>query len=75
MIAVFATPLNWLTTVLHPPALPLERPALNVLAAAPARLPPWMAQDPVAQKYLALLGELPWDRFPERPARRPGGGP
>ncbi|MCZ7571812.1 MAG: hypothetical protein M5U01_24940 [Ardenticatenaceae bacterium] len=29
----------------------------------------------MARKDLRVLGELPWDQFPTRPARRPAGGP
>lgn len=36
-----------------------------------APLPEWVAQDPVVQKYRALLGDLPWADFPERPDFRP----
>jgi hypothetical protein len=38
-------------------------------------LPAWVATDPVVQKYRALLGDLPWHRFPERPTDRPWPGP
>ncbi len=38
-------------------------------------LPAWVAADPVAQKYRALLGGLPWAHFPERPVDRPWPGP
>ena len=40
-----------------------------------APLPPWVAEDPLVQKYRALLGDLPWDQFPERPTNRPWPGP
>ena len=38
-------------------------------------LPAWVAADPVAQKYRALLGALPWHQFPERPTDRPWPAP
>jgi hypothetical protein len=40
-----------------------------------APLPPWVAADPVATKYRALLGSLPWANFPERPTDRAWPGP
>lgn len=40
-----------------------------------AVLPAWVAADPVVQKYRALLGDLPWRQFPERPTDRPWPGP
>ncbi|NTU85747.1 MAG: hypothetical protein HGA45_41535 [Chloroflexales bacterium] len=40
-----------------------------------APLPPWVASDPVVQKYRTLLGSLPWADFPERPSNRPWPGP
>lgn len=32
----------------------------------PEQLPQWVRDSPVAQRYLALLGPLDWDHFPER---------
>jgi hypothetical protein len=52
-----------------PPAVPCP------LTAPSAPLPAWVASDPVVQKYRALLGDLPWDQFPERPTDRPWPGP
>ncbi|NTW97779.1 MAG: hypothetical protein HGB28_04430 [Oscillochloris sp.] len=40
-----------------------------------AALPAWVAADPVVQKYRALLGDLPWGQFPERPTDHPWPGP
>lgn len=40
-----------------------------------AVLPAWVVADPVVQKYRALLGDLPWSQFPERPTDRPWPGP
>ncbi len=45
------------------------------LAHPDAPLPSWVAADPVVQKYQALLGNLPWLHFPERPTDRPWPGP
>src|SRR3954447_21447280 len=38
-------------------------------------LPAWVVHDPVVGKYRALLGDLPWHLFPERPNTRPWPGP
>jgi hypothetical protein len=54
-----------------PPALP-DDPCPLIHPAAP--LPAWVADDPVVQKYRALLGDLPWDQFPERPTDHPWPG-
>ena len=43
-----------------------ERPDLHTLAAQPAALPAFVRQAPLARRYLALLGPLAWERFPER---------
>jgi hypothetical protein len=40
-----------------------------------APLPAWVANDPLVQKYRALIGSLPWHDFPERPNHRPCSGP
>jgi hypothetical protein len=40
-----------------------------------APLPEWVEADPVVQKYRALLGDLPWPDFPERPTDHPFPGP
>jgi hypothetical protein len=45
------------------------------LAHPSAPLPAWLADDPLVQKYQALLGGLPWERFPERTTARPWPGP
>ncbi|MCG3211190.1 MAG: hypothetical protein FOGNACKC_04829 [Anaerolineae bacterium] len=55
--------------------VPLERSNLSQLAAAPANLPEFVHQCPVAMKYLHLLGPLDWDNCPERPEHRPWPGP
>ena len=76
---------NWLPdaldgvrhTALHflLPPVPLERPSLSQLAQPGARLPRFVADCPVARKYLDLLGPLDWDHFPERDPNRPWPGP
>jgi hypothetical protein len=55
--------------------VPLRRPALDVLAQPSYGLPSFVQNCPVAQKYLSLLGPLPWSVFPERPSDRPWPGP
>lgn len=58
----------------RPPELfPLDGPC--PLSHPDLPLPAWVASDPLVQKYQALLGCLPWDRFPERPTDRPWPGP
>jgi hypothetical protein len=52
----------------------VERPSLAHLADLAARLPAFVAEDPVARRYLDLLGPLDWEHFPERPANRPWPG-
>jgi hypothetical protein len=48
-----------------------QRPALNHLAHLPVeQLPAFVRTCPVAHKYLALLGELPWEQLPQREAKR-----
>ena len=66
-----ATLSGWRQAALRP--LPPHDPC--PLAHPDQPLPAWVAADPVAQKYRALLGALPWDRFPERPTDRPWPGP
>jgi hypothetical protein len=46
---------------------PLTHPSLA--------LPDWVASDPLVLKYRSLLGDLPWDQFPERSTERPWPGP
>ena len=86
MIRQSLSPVNWLArfwptsqaqaAVAEPP-LPLQRPALNLLADYPLWLPDRVRNCPVVQKYLHLFGALPWDQFPERPTDRawPGSVP
>jgi hypothetical protein len=58
-----------------PPSIALARPNLDRLAQPDAVLPEFVAADPVARKYLDLLGPLDWAHFPGRPAHRPWPGP
>ena len=56
-----------------PPALlawPVPHPNLAQLAQPGTSLPAFVSACPVAQRYLALLGSLAWDHFPERPTNR-----
>lgn len=58
------------------PPLPLQRPPLKELAALPpSELPPLVQLYPVAMRYLARLGPLNWDDFPERDRKRAWPGP
>lgn len=60
------------------PPVPSVPPPLAVacpLCQPDAPLPSWVAQNPVVQRYQALLGGLPWDQFPERATDRPWPGP
>lgn len=43
-----------------------QRPSLQELAQNPALCPGFVGQSPVAQRYIRLLGQLDWQRFPER---------
>lgn len=54
---------------------PALQPSLSQLAQPNAVLPSFVAADPVARRYLDLLGPLDWDHFPERPGNRPWPGP
>jgi hypothetical protein len=55
---------------LAPLPLPVERRSLDHLASPGAGLPAFVGEDPVARRYLELLGPLDWEHFPERPANR-----
>lgn len=55
------------------PVAPPDDPCPLIHPDAP--LPAWVVEDPVVQKYRALIGSLPWADFPERPADRPYPGP
>jgi hypothetical protein len=56
------------------PMVPLQRPNLHHLAQPGADLPEFVRDSRPALRYLALLGPLDWDHFPERPANRPWPG-
>jgi hypothetical protein len=58
-----------------PPSIGRARPHLERLAQPDAVLPEFVAADPVARKYLDLLGPLDWAHFPERPTQHPWPGP
>lgn len=84
MILQAFSPVNWFSRAkrMDPPAaagpaaaVPLRRPSLSRLAQPDALLPQFVAESTLAHKYLALLGPLDWDHFPERPTNRPWPGP
>jgi hypothetical protein len=64
--------------VILPAFAPLPRAvrrfSLAQLACPDTNLPDWVAEDAVARRYLALLGPLDWNHFPERPANHPWPG-
>lgn len=67
MIAQFNRLSNWLAHwSSHRSSVPLVRPNLAQLAQPDAQLPPFVVDSALAQRYLALLGSLDWDHFPER---------
>ncbi len=78
MLPDLTTPFNRLRTALwcrqpRPPDGPLDDPC--PLAHPDAPLPAWVASDPIVQEYRALLGDLLWATFPERPTDRTWPGP
>jgi Transposase DDE domain len=77
MLLDFTTPFNRLRAALRRhPACPPPSPDIPCPLIHPdAPLPAWVADDPVVQKYRALLGDLPWQQFPERATDRPWPGP
>jgi hypothetical protein len=77
MLLDFTAPFNRLRAALRrQPACPPVPPDIPCPLAHPdVPLPAWVVEDPVVQKYRALLGELPWAAFPERPTDRPWPGP
>jgi hypothetical protein len=76
MLLDFIAPFKALRSALsrHPLAAPAPDIACP-LAQPSAPLPTWVAQDPIVAKYRALIGDLPWADFPERPTDRPFPGP
>ena len=77
MLRDLVAPFNRLRAALRRAPCP-SVPPVDVtcpLAQPDAPLPAWVARDPVVQKYRALLGDLPWQHFPERPTDRPWPGP
>ncbi len=77
MLRDFAVPFNWLraTFRLAPPCPPVPPDIVCPLQQPTAPLPAWVEHDPIVQKYRALLGDLPWADFPERPTDRSWPGP
>lgn len=75
MIAHFNPLSNWLARFSGRSAVPLIRPNLAQLAQPKAQLPAFVADATLAQRYLALLGPLDWDHFPERDPDAPWPGP
>jgi hypothetical protein len=78
MVHAFCQSINRLRDVFRrrsvcPPPAPPD--VACPLTTPTAVLPEWVAADPLVQKYRALLGDLPWSQFPERPAQRPWPGP
>jgi hypothetical protein len=74
MLLYFFAPFNRLYATLRRQRVrPPDAPSPLAHPAAP--LPAWVADDPVVQKYRALLGPLPWAQFPERSGARPWPGP
>src|SRR6266545_3005199 len=77
MLLDFAAPFNLLRDALRrTPVCPPAPPDLPCPLSPPAApLPAWVAHDPLVQKYRALIGDLPWHLFPERPTTRMWPGP
>jgi hypothetical protein len=77
MLLDFTAPFKRLRVVLRrQPAGPPEPPDLPCPLTQPhAALPVWVTSDPLVQKYRALIGDLPWQAFPERPTDRNWPGP
>lgn len=65
------TQLALLPAALLPPKKSEKQRCFHTFWQHPELLPPFVAQCPTARRYLALLGPLPWDTFPERNLQRP----
>lgn len=75
MVLDFAAPFNWLRAALRPAPTCPPPDVPCPLTQPDAPLPAWVAHDPLVQQYRALLGDLPWAAFPERPTDHPWPGP
>ena len=77
MIPVLTPPFNRIHARLSRWRKPPEQPpdVSFPLAHPDLPLPAWVQDEPLVQKYQALLGSLPWSSFPERPPQRPTGSP
>jgi hypothetical protein len=74
MLLDFTAPFNRLRAAFRRTSpYPPDDPCPLVHPHAP--LPAWVASDPLVQHYRALLGDPPWDQFPERPTDRAWPGP
>ncbi len=65
--------LKWRQRACPPPPPPPD--ILCSLAHPDAPLPALVEQDPLVAQYRTLLGQLPWQQFPERSTDRPWPGP
>jgi hypothetical protein len=76
MVLDFTAPFNRLRAALRRnPACPPVPPDVPCPLIHPDVLPAWVVDDPVVAKYRTLLGDLPWDQFPDRATDRPWPGP
>lgn len=77
MVLDFVAPFNRLRAALRrQPACPPPPPDVPCPLTHPhLPLPAWVTSDPLVQDYRALLGQLPWDQFPERATDRNWPGP
>jgi hypothetical protein len=77
MLLDFTAPFKRLRAALRPqpPCPPVPLDLACPLTHPHVPLPAWVADDPLVQDYRALLGELPWADFPERPVDRNWPGP
>ncbi|GIK75608.1 MAG: hypothetical protein BroJett021_45960 [Chloroflexota bacterium] len=78
----FTTLSHWMVALrdrllgVQPAMVSLSRPPLSQLARLPVDALPKPVRDcPEAMKHLALLGDLDWEHFPERPTNRAWPGP